>query len=145
MSTNTIFLEDDYMMEQKLNDRFHIRELSDTSIESLKESFNPMEDVLESNVSSLLDTREPRRSGRIVMVPDRFMFFGEVVSNKHDLDSSSYNEAISNKDSKNWQSAMKVEEFIYMMQPDDFIVKSQEHMVWKLYRSICGLMQAFQS
>ena len=37
------------------------------------------------------------------------MFLGEVVSNKHDLDFSSYNEAIFDKNSKHWQTTLKVE------------------------------------
>ena len=32
-----------------------------------------------------------------------------------------------------------LEEDIYMMQPDDFIAKGQEHIVYKLHRSIYGL------
>ena len=57
VTTNVIFLKDDYIIDQKPNDRFHIRELFDTSREPLKESSNPMEDVLESNTSSLLYTQ----------------------------------------------------------------------------------------
>ena len=37
------------------------------------------------------------------------MFLGDVVSYELDLDSSRYNDVISDKDSGNWQSAMKVE------------------------------------
>ena len=35
-----------------------------------------------------------------------------------------------------------IEEDIYMMQLDNFIAKSQEHMVYKLHRSIYGLKKA---
>ena len=47
-----------------------------------------MEDVLEITISSLIDTREPRRSERIVRAPDQFMFLGETVSDELDLDPS---------------------------------------------------------
>ena len=67
------------------------------------------------------------------------MFLGEVVSDEHDLNSSSYNEATFDKNLENWQSAMKVEDDVYMMEPYDFIAKGQEHMVCKLHRSIFGL------
>ena len=104
-----------------------------------------MNEVLEITISPLLDTQESRRSGRIVRVLDRFMFLGEAVSNKHDLNSSNYNETISDKNLENWQSAMKVEDDIYMMEPYSFIAKGQEHMVCKLHRSIFGLNQTSQS
>ena len=53
------------------------------------------------------------------------MFLGEVVSNKHDLDFSSYNEAIFDKNLENWRSTMKVEDGVYMIERDGFIDKSQ--------------------
>ena len=45
-----------------------------------------MEDILEITTSSLLDTRNPRRSERIVKALDQFTFLEEVVSDEHDLD-----------------------------------------------------------
>ena len=38
-----------------------------------------------------------------------------------------------------------LDEKIYMMQPEGFIAKNQEHMVCKLKMSIYGLKQAFRS
>ena len=69
------------------------------------------------------------------------MFLGEAISDELDLDPSSYNEAISDKDSKNLRSDMKVEDDVYMIEPYSFIAKSQEHMVCKLHRSIFGPKQ----
>ena len=60
-----------------------------------------MEDIPEITTSSLLDTRESHRSGRIVKAPNRFTFLGEAISDELDLDPSNYNEAISDKDLKN--------------------------------------------
>ena len=74
------------MMDRKPNDRFDLRELFDTLIESLKRSSNPIKDVIETITSPVLDTREPYRSRRIVRAPNRFMFLEEVVSDEHDLD-----------------------------------------------------------
>ena len=80
------------MMDRK--PRFYFRELYDNSIELLKGNSNSMEDVLEITISLLLDTREPHRSGRIVKTLDWFMFLGDVVFDKHDLDPNSYNMTI---------------------------------------------------
>ena len=89
------------MTHRKPNDRFNFRELFDTLREPLEGSSNPMDNVLKTTASSLLDTREPRRNVRIVRVPDWFIFLGEVVSDKHDLDPNSYNESIFDKYSEN--------------------------------------------
>ena len=86
-----------YMMDQNPNDKFHIRELSDTYKESLKRSSNPMKYVLEINASLLLDKWEPRHNGRIMRVPDWFMFLRKATSDELDLDPSSYNKTISDK------------------------------------------------
>ena len=53
------------------------------------------------------------------------MFLGEVVSNEHDLDPSSYNKVISDNDLKNWQNATKVEDDVYMIESYGFIAKGQ--------------------
>ena len=54
----------------------------------------------------------PRRSGRVVRQPDRFMFLGEssdLVSGEHDDDPRTYEEAIQDKDASLWQKAMNSE------------------------------------
>ena len=51
LSTNVVFMEDGYMMDRKPNDRFDLRELSDTPREALEGSSNPIEDVLETITS----------------------------------------------------------------------------------------------
>ena len=96
-------------MHQKPNDRFDHKELSDTPRNPLEGSSNSMEDVLKTTTSSLLDTRELRHSERIVKAPYRFMFLGEALYDEFDLNPRNYNEVIFDKDSRNWQSAMKIE------------------------------------
>ena len=52
----------------------------------------------------------PRRSGRIIREPDRFMFMGEAfeaVSENLESDPTSYKEAIADSDSSHWVKAMK--------------------------------------
>ena len=131
------------MMDQKPIDRFDLKELSNLTREPLEESSNPIENVPKIITSSLLDTRKSRSSGRIVKAPNRFTFLGEAISDEFDLDPSSYNEAISDKDSGNWQSIMKVEDDVYMIEPYDFIAKGQEHMVCKFHRFFIGFKQVF--
>ena len=63
--------------------------MSDTPREPLEESSNVMEDILETNTSSLLDTWQSRRSDKIVRAHDQFMFLGEAISDEYDLDPSS--------------------------------------------------------
>ena len=52
-----MFLEDDYKMDRKPNDRFDFRELSDTLREPLERNYNLMEDIPKIIILSLLDTR----------------------------------------------------------------------------------------
>ena len=87
------------MMDRKPNDRFNFRELSNTLREPLKGSSNLIEDVPNTTTLSLLDARKSLRNERIVRTPGRFMFLGESVSDEIDLDPSSYNKAIFDKDS----------------------------------------------
>ena len=56
VNTNGVFLEDDYKIDRKPNNRFNLRELFDTLKEPLERSSNPMEDIFEIIASSLLDT-----------------------------------------------------------------------------------------
>ena len=62
----------------------------------------------------------PRRSGRVVRQPDRFMFLGEssdLVSGQHDDDPQTYEEAIQDKDANLWQKAIDSEmESMYYIQ-----------------------------
>ena len=46
------------MMDQIPNDRFSFRELSYTLTEPLEESYNPVQDVLDTTTSPSLDTLE---------------------------------------------------------------------------------------
>ena len=70
------------------------------------------------------------------MAPDQSMFLGEAVSDEYNLDPNSYNEAISDKESKNWQSSMKVEDDVNMIEPYSCIAKGQDHMLCKWHRYI---------
>ena len=96
-------------MDQKPIDRFNLRELSDTPIKPLAGSSNPVQNVPKSTDPPPINILEPRHSGRIVKAPNKFMFLRESIFDEHDLDPSNYNEDISDKDSENWQNAIKAE------------------------------------
>ena len=54
----------------------------------------------------------PRRSGRIIREPDRFMFLGEAfeaVSENSKSDPTSYEKAMADTDFSHWVKAMKTE------------------------------------
>jgi len=54
----------------------------------------------------------PRRSGRVVQQPDKFMFLGEssdLVPGEHDDDPRTYEEAAQDKDADLWQKAIESE------------------------------------
>ena len=53
-------------------------------------------------------TRVPRRSGRVVTQPERFIGLGEILVDP-ETDPYNYNEAVQDKDVTLWQSAMKTE------------------------------------
>ena len=52
----------------------------------------------------------PRRSGRVVRQPDRYMFLGESyerILDELDAEPVNYNEALQDKDAKLWKKVMK--------------------------------------
>ena len=102
VSTNAKFLEEDYMMNNKPK--------STTILEKLRgegnESSVPLTEVNKSPVASTLRQGEPRRSGRVVHQPERFIGLGEVPEDL-ETDPCNYNEAIQDKDDTLWQKAMK--------------------------------------
>ena len=58
-----------------------------------------------TRVASTQDRREPRRGGRVVTQPDRFIGLGEIPV-ELETDPCNYNEAIQDKDATLWQRAM---------------------------------------
>ena len=61
-----------------------------------------------TRVASTQDRGEPRRSGRVVTQPDRFIGLGEIPM-ELETDPGNYNEAIQDKDATLWQRAMNTE------------------------------------
>ena len=61
-----------------------------------------------TRVASTQDRGEPRRSGRVVTQPDRFIGL-EEISVELETDPENYNEVIQDKDVTLWQRAMNTE------------------------------------
>jgi hypothetical protein len=115
VATNARFLEEDYVNNFKPKSR----EVLDEMIEAKDGSSSviPEDDVVVSNTPQVTTevTPEiivPRRSGRIVRAPDRFMFLGEVheaVSDELESDPRTYDEAVNDTDADQWVKAMENE------------------------------------
>ena len=102
VSTNAVFLEEDYMIDRKSLEKVILEEIQENSIP------NPSMTELEENppIPNPVVTPVPRRSGRIVRPPDRFSFLGEsyeTISEELEQDPCNYNEAINDIDSGCWQ------------------------------------------
>jgi len=108
VSTNAVFLEEDYMMDRKSLEKVILEEIQENSIS------NPSTTELEEEPPSSdpIVTPVPRRSGRIVRPPNRFSFLGEsyeAIPEELEQDPCNYDEAINDIDSGRWQDAMKTE------------------------------------
>jgi hypothetical protein len=138
VSTNARFLEEDYVIDHKPRSRVVLEELRrETSTQASQEdtSQDGVDDIsLPSRSGRIVDTHVtgdthsqgvPRRSGRVVRQPDRFMFLGESfdkVPDEHETDPCNYNEAIQNKDADFEQKAMISEmESMYSNQVWDLV------------------------
>ena len=70
VSTNAVFLEEDYMIDQKSLEKIILKEIQE------KSTPNPRITKLKENlpIPNPVVILVPRRSGRIVRPPDRFSF-----------------------------------------------------------------------
>ena len=111
VSTNARFLEEDYIMNHKPMSSIVLEELvggTDNPNMPIVQVEQPL-----VNAQPVTNTApEPRRSGRVVRQPDRFMFLGEssdLVSGEHEEDPRTYDEALQDKDADLWHKAMQSE------------------------------------
>ena len=105
VSTNASFLEDDYMIDNKPRSNVILDELRAETNEG-NEVPIPVTQVSLPLVVRTQKLRVPRRSGRVVTQPERFLGLEEIPEDP-EIDPSYYNEAVQNKDATLWQSAMK--------------------------------------
>ena len=101
---NARFLEEDYMLNNKPKSKTILDELTGEGSETPVTNTQ----VEPSHVASTQERGEPRRSGRVVRQPERFIGLGEIPG---DLETNpyNYNEAIQDKDATLWKRAMKTE------------------------------------
>ena len=83
VSTNVIYLEEDYMMNHKPWSQIVLEEMAGTQSTPVSRTISidnilAPEVVPDISVSNPVQTLEPRRSGRTVRQPDKFMFLGEI-------------------------------------------------------------------
>ncbi|GFZ03401.1 hypothetical protein Acr_16g0000250 [Actinidia rufa] len=85
VSTNVIYLEEDYMMNHKPRSQIVLEEMAGTQntpvnriISTSTDNILAPEVVPDTSVPNPVQTPEPRRSGRTVRQPDRLMFLGKT-------------------------------------------------------------------
>ena len=102
ISTNAIFLEDDYIKNRKPKGRMVLEEVMGEPSDSPVVNSNTEQ---ESAITLPSSAPVPYRSGRIVKEPDRFMFLGEAfeaISENLEFDPTSDKEAMADSDSSHW-------------------------------------------
>ncbi|XP_059635271.1 uncharacterized protein LOC132277428 [Cornus florida] len=103
ISTNAIFLEDDYIMNHHPRSKVVLKELIDTPInQGVDITFVPNEtpDTIDPEP---LTIPEPRRSGRVIRPPDKLTLLGESYEMIPEVqDPSSYEQAMNDYDLGLW-------------------------------------------
>ncbi|XP_074556480.1 uncharacterized protein LOC141812336 [Curcuma longa] len=143
VSTNARFLEEDYIINHKPISKIVLEEIRGESPVSIPTVQEEIPQVAAPRVTS--DTQlqtVPRRSGRVVRQPDRYMFLGEssdFIPGEHEPDPLTYDEALQDKDADSWHKAMKSEiESMYsnqvweLVEPQDGV----KAIGWKLGQSM---------
>ena len=115
VSTNATFLEEDYMREFKPRSKVVLEELLAGSTST------PSTIVVDKNIAPSTSERQmnvyqndlpPRRSGRVVQQPDRYLGVGEaqVVASSDGVDDPlTYRSAMNDSDKEEWLKAMNLE------------------------------------
>ena len=97
VSTNAVFLEEDYMSDRKSLEKVILEEIQEQSI--------PNPNITEHEENQLtpdpVSTPVPRHSGRISRPPVRFSLLGEsyeAIPEEQEQDPCNYDEAITDKE-----------------------------------------------
>ena len=115
VSTNAKFLEDDYVNNFSPGSKVILAEIDKPIIEQQMHETRDNVGVLDTPqdiTHEMTSTQVPRRSGRIVWPPIRFIGLGETyeaILEKAELDPYTYEEAMNDIDAHHWAQAMKFE------------------------------------
>ena len=109
-STHARFLEEDYVINHKTPSKIILEELrgetQSTSIPIVQEE---PQDTAQQVINDTQELEVPRRSGRVVRQPDRWIGLGissYMIPDNQDIDPQTYNEALQDKDVESWHKAM---------------------------------------
>ena len=115
VSTNAKFLENDYMNDYTPRSRVFFAKMNEPIIEQPIHEIRDNVDVLDTPqdiTNEITSTQVPRRSGRIVRPPIRFIGLGETyetIPEEAELDPYTYEEAMNDIDAHHQVQAMKSE------------------------------------
>ena len=107
VSTNAVFLEEDFMKDRKPRSAIVLNEISDNN--TIHQSTRAVDKTPEIQVQTL---SEPRRSGRVIRNPERFIGFGEIhiaIADDNPEDPLTYKSAMRDIDKEKWLKAMDLE------------------------------------
>ena len=123
ISTNAKFLEYDYMNNFTPKSRVVLAEMNKHVIEQSMDEIRNDVVVLDTSqdiTHKMTSIQEPRRSGRIIRLPVRFIGLGETyeaISEEVESDPYTYEETMKDIDAHHWVKAMKYElNFMYSNQ-----------------------------
>ena len=130
------------MLNNKLSSKVVLDELSEGD-----EVPMAVTQVSQPPVARTEETRVPRRSGRFVTQPERFIGLGEIPVDP-ETDPCNYNDAVQDKDATLWQSAMKTEmESMYsnqvwlLVDPPDGVKPIGNKWIYKRKRGVDGKVE----
>ena len=158
VSTNAKFLENNYMNNFTPKSRVVLPEMNEPVIEQSMDEIRDdvaVSDTPQDITHEMTSTQEPRRSGRIVRPPIRFISLGETykaISKEAKSDPYTYEEAMDDIDAHHWVQAMKSElDSIYSNKVWDLVKAPNDikpvgcNWVYKRKRGIDGKVETFKT
>ena len=115
VSSNAKFLENDHMNDYAPRSRVVLAKMNKlVNVQPIDENRDDVvvSDTPQDTTHEMTSTQVPRRSGRIVRLPIRFIGLGETyeaILRKAETDPYSYEEAMNDIDAHHWVKAMKFE------------------------------------